>query len=365
MANPTITSRPSKTISGYEVEWIACGGNLPVEYQITNTKWPLNSEDTARTPSAVSDASGFLQVSLSGSPSGYSVGDYIKVTGNYAGVYQIKSITNLLVFVLDTSYIDSTPPDSVQPYYKNYLTEIEVYTGIKAGHPHARTFEKIATIKQKPGSDNITRVNLAQYIKTEFVNTYDDTQASWPNDINAWTNFFIRFREVYTDSATSFVSDSTFTLYGINSAKQFGDANGAVMYNYILTDETYAPQAQFMTVFTKLYFAEESQEVSLISDDGTFDIVVQKYLEGALQSTQTISYSGNGFGVYRISLLGVDITDVDELRVYADTGTTQSETIIFEVEDCTANQPPDDNWILANGTWNDDGIWIDTEVWID
>ena len=32
---------------------------------------------------------------------------------------------------------------------------------------------------------------------------------------------------------------------------------------------------------------------------------------------------------------------------------------------CIAVPVDDNNWILANGVWNDNGVWVDSEVWND
>lgn len=45
----------------------------------------------------------------------------------------------------------------------------------------------------------------------------------------------------------------------------------------------------------------------------------------------------------------ISISIVDQVRFSSISKTTSQQS----------------NWILANGTWNDDGIWIDTETWRD
>ena len=51
------------------------------------------------------------------------------------------------------------------------------------------------------------------------------------------------------------------------------------------------------------------------------------------------------------------IIDVNGMPVIPDAVSTP--TIISTLS------PPDKDWILANGIWDDSGIWIDTESWID
>ena len=76
MALPEITSWPFKIIDGYKSEWNAASN--PIQYEITNTKWPVNDDDTNITN--VSDSGGNVLVNGS-APLGLVVGDFVKIEG--------------------------------------------------------------------------------------------------------------------------------------------------------------------------------------------------------------------------------------------------------------------------------------------
>ena len=73
MADPVCSNRPRKTINSYTENWVACGGNLPVRYRITNTKFPENSEDATLNVLSVVSNAGLAQMEVTGHP--YNAGD--------------------------------------------------------------------------------------------------------------------------------------------------------------------------------------------------------------------------------------------------------------------------------------------------
>lgn len=217
MALPVVNSWPFKIIDGYKSEWNAASN--PIQYSIENTKWPVNSDDTAI--NNVSDSGGNVLVNGS-APLGLVVGDSVKIEGTssfgpgtaaYNGIFKVLDIPVPANGdpVIDTPYLGVTSGGTLEKYYNNYNTVVRVYAGIDPAHTHAATkpIELIGTINQTPDTDNITRVDIRDFVKSKLNTDYDNSQSSWPNDLNGWTDFYISFAESYDDFSTSPVSTVT------------------------------------------------------------------------------------------------------------------------------------------------------------
>ncbi|NRA93293.1 MAG: hypothetical protein HRU26_11520 [Psychroserpens sp.] len=301
MADPVCSNRPRKTINSYTENWVACGGNLPVRYRITNTKFPENSEDATLNVLSVVSNAGLAQMEVTGHP--YNAGDYVIFTNftpedNYNVVARVISDDSANTFTVNIPFTNNDT-GNVQLYYNNYAIEVRVYAGIDSSHPHTAEdpISLIGTIRQIPTDigANQTNFDISQYVKTKLSSVYDPDQTSWPNDLNAWTDFYIEFREVYTGSVTSFIDDSSnYIGKAVYNTLQFGNDFGGNLYGYVFDTDPNAPDASFLTNFNKLLkFETIDNQISIISQEDGFRLSVDG---------NTTEYSGNGYGVYRLPI---------------------------------------------------------------
>ncbi len=211
MPLPVIDSRPEKTINNVLSRWNAA--NLPMVYDISNTKWPTNTEDTAFTSKTISESAifpGFAAITLGTTPP-FVAKDWVTISNStkYNGIFQIKSIF-VTALILDTPFTENDTGDAIK-YYQNYTTLIQVNAGIDPAHTHAATkpIELIGTIEQRPNNTTeITSVDVRKYVKTKLNFNYDESQASFPNDLNAWTDFYIAVAERFDAVVDGLVVDS-------------------------------------------------------------------------------------------------------------------------------------------------------------
>lgn len=312
MADPVITSRPDKTVDGFNSTWISCGGKLPVQYNIQNDKFPTNSFDTIFSVTQINDNGGLAQIQTAiASP--LSVGQYVKLTGFTNTSYLdkvaiIHSVDSVNTFTISISF-NGNDTGNVQRFYNNYATEVRIYAGIDSAHPLTAEdpIELVSTIKQIPESDNITRLDVSQIVKTKLS---DERNIISGNNINSWKDFYIEFREIYTGSSTSFIDDSsTFIGKAAYNTLQFGNSNGGNLIGLFVDDDPLAPTAKFLTNFERLvyFLGLSSKEISIISNIDTFDLFIEQYDSGnnVIQS-DTISYSGNGYGLYNLSFSNIN-----------------------------------------------------------
>lgn len=330
MALPVISSWPFKIIDGYKSEWNAAA--LPIQYGITNTKWPTNSEDSTVAITSVSDNSGNAQLNH-GSSTGIIAKEWVLVAGttNYNGAHQVLSVSgnNLII---DFPFGASETGTS-QVYYQNYTTLVQVYAGIDPAHTHAATkpIELIGTIEQKPDTDNITFADVRDYVKEKLNTTYDKSQASWPNDLNGWTDFYVSFAERYDIVIDGVVSDHTSEFRddeadgGINylkathSALQFGNALGGNMFDYVIKASPYFDTALFMTDFDRpKIIGDMNFDISIIIE-GTFplikNITTYDINNNILDNFQEVIVN-DGYGIYRISIDTELSESVDYIEIF-------------------------------------------------
>lgn len=318
MATPSITARPTKTIDGNVSNWNSA--HLPIQYTILSDKFPTNNLDSAQTVSAVADSDGFAELTF-GSPHGLSENDYIEfldssVYGSNVVAY-VLTVESTTVIKTNISYISDDSFD-INVYYKNYVVEVDIYAGIASGHalnaddPIAR----IATVQQIPNSDNEVLLDVSKYVKTKL-SPIKDLKSF--NDINAWKDFYIVVREKYitqkggSETTSSDVNDSANVLHAVNGVLQFQNSRGGNMYEYV----SRSFGGLFMTDFDQPTYIDGYTEVSIITDGASELTIQQKDASGTELQEDTISFTDNDRGVYRISLDGVTIlADTKTLDVF-------------------------------------------------
>jgi hypothetical protein len=316
MALPIINGWPSATIDGYKSEWNAV--SLPLQYSILNTKAPVNTDDSTIPITSIIDDNGNAKIQR-GSNDGEVAKEWIEIAGttNYDGAQQILSV-DVNNLTIDAPFVDNDTGTTLI-YYNNYTSLIRVYAGIDPAHDHGATkpMVLIGTIEQRPDTDNTTLVDVRDYVKNKLNSKYDTSQASWPNDLNGWADFYISQAERYDLVTAGVVGDftSAFTddeadgginyLKAVNGAQQFGYAYAGNMVEYLI--RTSFAGAKWMTDFTQGgYSQSQNFDVSiLIADAADLKSLVQAYdKNGNVIQIITASIGDEGYGVYRISVAG-------------------------------------------------------------
>ena len=316
MADPVIISRPSKVVSGFTSDWVACGGRLPVQYEIQNDKFPVNSVDTIYNVTQVNDNGGLAQIqtSIGGIP--ITTGQYVELTNFSNDSYNNKVAlvvsddgTNL--FTVNISF-NGTDTGNTQRFYLNYATEVRIYAGIDSSSSIYSFFdptELVSTIKQIPESDNITRIDVSQIVKTKLS---AEKNVIGGNDINAWKDFYIEFREVFTGSSTSFIDDSSNVYHAVYGVLQFRNPNGGNMADFV----SRAFAGQFMTDFEKPVIYPNISTISILLESVNDLKVEQLDKNGTEVQSDVLTVNNNGYGLYRVPLTFTQSADAESLNIY-------------------------------------------------
>lgn len=347
--------------------------HLPITYRISNNRYPTNSVDTARTVSTLANNNGFVQLGLSGSLGTFEDLSFVKISGssnsNINGVWQILDKLSSSSVILNIPFSSVTAATiigaTVQLYYGNYNTVVEVYAGINASHQWAsvKPYELVATLYLTPDSNNEVFFSIADLLK-DYVKTENNLLlGTLPNNTDFWTNFYIKTSERYDSSngysvtsfQTGFETD-TFEGTAVNAKLAFKNIHSGSLSEYLMTNTT----AKFLTLFTiPVLFAcgddtpDCYSDISFILPEGyeNVNMVQEYYSNGVLGSTIPISVWGSGDGgLFRVAItpncsydrLDVSLVALDEVINTAFSSAEQEST--------------------ADVNWTEDGVFFTPTV---
>jgi len=331
--------------------------HLPIIYKLKSTIWPTNAADTARTITTFSNYNGYTYLNLSGdvkTTGTASALEQVILSGTSVdGVYQIVNWFSDTNIVIDLPYSGANVLSSgtAQYYYWNYHAKIKIYAGISSGHalttfkPH----ELIATIKAVPDSNGVITINISDYIKEKISIVKNDLLLSTvPNNIDAWSNFYITYAESYDDSnmytveeyVTSYTDDSgTFEGYALNSILPFKTKSSGYLSEYV-SGVTAATTQKFLTAFDEPVLTPgKFWDISFIKNTSSSGDYIKRevYVDDVLKEVYIDTITDYDQGVYRHSITQSGWSEDRIDLTYFDSSNNQlSETITVTVsEDCS------------------------------
>lgn len=321
-----LTQSAGDTVQYQEVNlthgWSAV--HLPITYRLSNDQWPTNSVDTARTILTLSDDLGYARVTLSGSLGTFEDLSFVKISNaansDFDGVYQIFDKISTTDITLSVAYSTFNGAGllgaTIQLYYGNYNIVVQVYAGIKASHEWTsqKPYELAATLELIPDSDNEVTFSINEILKAYVKSVNNLLLDTMPNNIDAWTNFYISIAEQYDTSngytvstnLSSFTSDqSTFEGTAVNAVLPFKNIHSGNLSEYLMTNS----EAKFMTLFERpvLFSCGDDtpdcyNDISWIKiDDLPVTVKKEFYSDGVLSLTETES-NDEDYGVIRTEL---------------------------------------------------------------
>jgi hypothetical protein len=187
----------------YYSRWSAA--HLPLVYKISTDKSPVNTFDEIDNFTGVYSSNGYATFDLSGTYQSYIIGSKVKVTGDvYDGIYEVKDVVAGEYIVLDILFRE-TDSGTLVKYFENYQVLVKLYAGIATGHPLASTdpMTYIGTFAIAPNHSNIAIIDVSYLVKQKINQNNDIEGTGRPNDLNAWTSFYIEYAETYDEYAGS------------------------------------------------------------------------------------------------------------------------------------------------------------------
>lgn len=299
--------------------------HLPIVYKLTNTLWPTNSEDTIRTIDTLVDVNGYWGVGTSGDIKTTGTAaklEYVRViypgsTGIAAfdEIYQIITYLDDTDIVIDKAYdasVTYTEPLTIQYYYNNYHVKVQVWGGLNIGHTYyaQEPYELLATLDLVPDENNEVKFSIHEILKNNIAIKNNLQLSTLPNNLDAWTGFFIKYAEVYDDSDGTTLSTSTVTYtsdltlfegYAVNAILPFKNVFSGALSEYATNNLN----AKFLTAFDDpVMFEGQYFDLSFIRITSSALRLKQQYYtsDGTLAATTYLDIDQSDEGVYRVQL---------------------------------------------------------------
>ena len=191
---------------------------LPLVYKISNTKFPTNTEDAVDTYTAVTNNNGFAKFDLAGTAyQTYIRGQKVLIEGTvYSGVYEVIAIQGDQL-TLNVAFSE-TDTGTANKYYDNYATLVRLYAGVPAYHPYAAQdpMTLIGTFSIAPNPSNIAVIDVADLVRQKISKDNDLSASGRPNDLDAWTCFYIEFAETY-DTYAGGIPETVITNFTVDN----------------------------------------------------------------------------------------------------------------------------------------------------
>lgn len=295
--------------------------HLPIVYKLSNTLWPNNTVDIARTVSSFSNDSNYVKLVLSGSLGTFNALAYIQISGaNSAtvnGSFQVLTKTNSFTVTINIPYnaaYDFTGARVIL-YYNNYHISLNIWAGLNASHPWyaVNPYKKILSISIVPDNTNIASVNINEYLKTSIDVMSNNLQLdTLPNNTDFFCQFYIEYSENYDQSdgtnVTTFTSDlvsdqSVFEGVAMNSKLQFKSRYSGFLSDYI--SDGVSITSKFLTSFPYgTIYPSQYFDLSFILTDTIYNPLMKRqcYKNGSLVGVFYDKISYTGIGLYRFPI---------------------------------------------------------------
>ncbi len=353
--------------------------HLPIAYDLSSDKYPLYQDDYAvgRYAVVVFDANGYSDIPLTDDIT-VDVLDYVRIInvngdGPCDGVYQVIEITasDRITINLDPALAGLlTSDDIIVKYYNNYFISVNVYGGIGGlgvDHPweDERTFEKLATLKFIPDSNNSVKFSISEILKGQITTRNNLTLDTLPNNIDFFTCFWITYWESYDSSdgteitvhEGSHSSDlETFIGTAVNAITPFKSLNEGYLSDYVNKDDTLSRWLVMQdrpTAYVDRFF-----DVSFLLTVNSTDLIahVDKLLNGVVTDTENIDLSNKGYGVIRVPITPSSGYDEYVIQVFDMQYTSQAITeklYIDIIDECSSTFINDDLRLLEGGQFRE------------
>lgn len=310
----TVTQRPYQTINAERSNWNAVGN--PVLYKMQRKDFTFAS---------VTDSGGFVRLVLDSSfgdvSTSFDIDDVVYFITD-GGVYDTTgtvtassySAPNTLV-TLDTAYISSSTGfvnnDTLRPLYR---VEVDVYDS-------ADTLLTDSPFSYSPTSKGALTVDIAAILRANMIPDNDSDLTGTTetfDDSNAYTGFYIKYREVWTGSAEALTNDSAYEQFSILGAIQLPSEYGGNIYDYlILSDMKIAD----VTITSAQLLASNATPVTIVAAPGAGYIIIPvKYF--LFLDYGGVAYATNTTFRFEMNTVAVSATNTTILPGVADRYTT-------------------------------------------
>lgn len=315
----TVTQRPSITFESQTSRW-NCVRN-PILYKMTRRDYTYNQAN---------DNGGFMQLQFTGVDiaSSFSVDDSVYTsTANWGTVTaSIFSGGNTLV-TLDIVYTTSSTG------YVNNLTTRVMYRVEVEVYDISNTLLNESPFRYTPDSRGNLVINIASILKAELYPDFTAPLGSTEifDEDNIYIGFYIKYREVWIDSAESQTDDVANQFFATLSARQIPAANGGNLAEYAI------PQVSFLTKLdTFVMWSGYPAVLSVIINE---DVGSNIYLATDQDQTASSLSSGKQLAFDLNQIITDQTVDEEFAQVFEETSGADpiSDELPIEIRDACEN----------------------------
>jgi len=325
-----------KDFQNVEIEWIADAEgtvrsalfqhpfscvHLPITYKLSSNLASVS--DAFATVISFSDNAGNTQfVTSVFSGGGISVANtHVKIVGSDVdGIYRIVDTSVFLIIDLPYDVSNDLVGATIYVYYNNYHVRVQIYGGLSDVHfwNVEKPYELLSTLKLIPDSNNEIFFSVANELKSKVRSLTNNLQLdTLPNDIDAYTMFYITTQESYdliedgeVVTHTEDIEEDSSELVAANAKLPFKNIYSGFLSDYIATNTVLTPAAKFLTLFERptifdgYFFDIGAYIYGSINDVVNYMSFVTDCLdaEGNVISSDQYDIPDNSLGLYRFQL---------------------------------------------------------------
>lgn len=309
--------------------------HLPITYKISSNLAPVS--DAFATVASFSNSSGNTSLVFTGAFTGGGVSaqnTHVKIVGsNVDGIYRIVDTTVTLIIDLPYDVANTLVGAVVYVYYNNYHVRVQVYGGLSDVHfwNAEKPYELLSTLKLIPDNDNEIKFSVAKELKAKVKSLTNNLALNTlPNDIDAYTMFYITTQESYDEydedgeivTHTEDIEEDSSELVAANAKLPFKNIYSGFLSDYIVTNTVLLPAAKFLTLFEQpsifegYFFDIGAYIYGSINDVINYMSFVTTCLDenGDPISSSQYDIPDNSLGLYRFQL--EPDCDCKQLQVY-------------------------------------------------
>ena len=342
-----------ETMDGDLIYWIADGEgymryqvlshnwscvHLPIVYKLSSDLFPYSQSDGVYEYNLYGFIDGYFAIGdLSVGALGYAsldVGDYVALL-NHTNLFQVmaKQAPNRIVLNWDGSDLPDTtntldPSNTTyffglfQRYYNNYHVKVQIYAGLKSVHYWAaeKPYRLISTTKLVPDENNELMFSVSEELMTDIKSLTNNLLLdTLPNNIDAFTMFYITTQEVYDEGNGSGViihtgsiesDQSNFEGFAVNAKLEFKNLYSGYLSDYVVQEVSEGLDSKFLTLFENpVMFSGHYFDLSVIlqgvlSDTDLYMALIIDWMssDGTIQTSESIGAPRYSAGVYRFEI---------------------------------------------------------------
>lgn len=339
----TVTQRPSTLISGNTSRWNAVKN--PIVYKMVRKDFTFSgaSINGSSQMNFIASTNLATLTTAQGGPVVTGSKIYVSNDTNVTQVFTVLSCTNAANSIVTT--VETISSLTTNSGWFNILQRTGYYLNVGIYNAANTLLQSLKVFPAKDGNILLDVAGILQNV-ISVDNVADYVAGFTTNDeTTAYIKFYIRYTEVWTNSAESETNDTANQFFALYGARQIGDPYGGNMAEYV-NYENGTPLALFLTKFARpVIWRGYPFSIHTITSDNqttTSNFRIEYFdVSGASISSVAVTKASNAGKLLRLSpnnALAIPANAFSMTVRYEKTGiTVLSQTLTCDIKDPCAN----------------------------